>query len=41
VTWKIDRERYRAIPVLSNSEFGAPLELRELFETYHAEASYG
>jgi hypothetical protein len=41
VTWKIDRERYRAIPVLSNSEFGAPLELRELFEMYHAEASYG
>src|SRR5436190_513743 len=30
--WRIDREGYAAVPVLSNGTGGAPLELRSLFE---------
>ena len=30
--WRIDREGYAAVPVLSNGTEGAPLELRSLFE---------
>jgi hypothetical protein len=30
--WRIDREGYAAVPVLSKGTEGAPLELRSLFE---------
>jgi hypothetical protein len=30
--WRIDREGYAVMPVLSNGTEGAPLELRSLFE---------
>ena len=32
--WTIDRQRYRAIPTLSNATTGATLELRPLFEQF-------
>jgi hypothetical protein len=35
--WKIDNERYLAIPVMSNGSVGAPLQLRGLFEMFAAE----
>jgi hypothetical protein len=36
--WHVDAARYCATPILSNGTVGAPLQLRSLFETYHAEA---
>jgi len=39
VEWKIDRDKYRVIPVLSSGEFGKPIELRSLFEQFHSEAA--
>jgi hypothetical protein len=32
--WRVDPERYRAIPLLSNGQVGWPVELRSLFELY-------
>ena len=37
VGWKIDRERYVAMPVMSGGSDGAPLELRGLFEQFFSE----
>ena len=39
--WKTDRTGYRAIPMLSNNTFGAPLELRDLFAQFLLETSVG
>jgi len=36
--WKIDRARYVATPVMSDGREGPPLELRELFEQFLADA---
>jgi len=36
--WKIDRARYVATPVMSDGSEGPPLELRELFEQFLADA---
>jgi hypothetical protein len=36
--WRLDRERYRATPVLSDGTLGAVLELRPLFEQFHSES---
>jgi hypothetical protein len=38
-SWRIDRERYRATPLLSDGSEGPALELRPLFEQYHMESS--
>jgi hypothetical protein len=35
--WKLDRERYVAIPVMSDGSEGPPLELRGLFEQFFSE----
>src|SRR5262245_14937792 len=35
--WQIDRENYRAIPIMSDGKDGPPLELRSLFEQFHNE----
>jgi hypothetical protein len=35
--WQIDRENYRAIPVMSDGKEGPPLELRGLFEQFQTE----
>ena len=32
--WKLDRERYIAVPVMSDGTNGPPLELRGLFEQF-------
>jgi hypothetical protein len=37
VGWKLDRERYVAIPVMSDGSDGPPLELRGLFEQFFSE----
>jgi len=37
--WQIDRERYRATPLMSDGSEGPALELRPLFEQYHSESS--
>jgi Collagen triple helix repeat (20 copies) len=37
IGWKIDRERFLAIPTMSDGEEGAPLELRSLFEQFQIE----
>ena len=34
VSWQIDRERYRASPLMSNGTVGPMLELRGLFEQF-------
>jgi hypothetical protein len=36
--WKLDRERYVAVPVMSDGKDGPPLDLRGLFEAYHDES---
>jgi hypothetical protein len=41
VAWKIDHVAYRAVPLMSDSTFGPPLELRPLFEQFFLEASLG
>ena len=37
-SWRIDPERYRATPLMSDGSEGPALELRPLFEQYHTEA---
>jgi hypothetical protein len=37
--WQIDRESYRATPLMSDGSEGPTLELRPLFEQYHLESS--
>jgi hypothetical protein len=37
--WRIDRERYRATPLLSDGSEGSALELRPLFQQYNSETS--
>jgi hypothetical protein len=37
-SWKLDRERYVATPVMSDGKEGPPLDLRGLFEAYHEES---
>jgi hypothetical protein len=32
--WKIDRERYRAVPLYSDGKFGPAIELRDLFQQF-------
>ena len=39
VSWQIDRERYRASPLMSDGTVGAMLELRGLFERFLSETS--
>jgi len=39
INWTIDRVQYRAVPTMSDGTFGAPLDLRPLFEAYHIEVS--
>jgi hypothetical protein len=34
VSWQIDRNLYRASPLMSNGKIGKPLELRGLFERF-------
>jgi hypothetical protein len=36
--WRLDRENYVAVPVMSDGREGPPLELRSLFEQFHTEA---
>ena len=38
-SWRIDPERYRATPLMSDGSEGPALELRPLFEQYHMESS--
>jgi hypothetical protein len=37
VGWQIDRATFTASPIMSNGSEGPPLELRGVFEQYHAE----
>ena len=37
VEWAV--RDWRAVPVMSDGRIGPPLDLRELFEQYHAEAA--
>jgi hypothetical protein len=39
LSWQIDRERYRATPLMSDGSEGPALELRPLFAEYHRETS--
>jgi hypothetical protein len=39
--WKLNRERYEAIPLMPNGSFGAPLNVRELFAQFWAETGGG
>jgi len=39
VSCQIDPVHYRAVPTMSDGTFGAPLDLRPLFEAYHVETS--
>ena len=36
IGWQVDRQNYRALPVLSDGSEASPLNLRELFEEYDA-----
>ena len=36
--WRLDRDNYIAVPVMSDGREGPPLELRSLFEQFHTEA---
>jgi hypothetical protein len=36
--WRLDRDNYIAIPIMSDGREGPPLELRSLFEQFHTEA---
>jgi hypothetical protein len=38
VSWQLDRQRYRVSPLMSDGKVGPALELRALFQQYHAEA---
>jgi Collagen triple helix repeat (20 copies) len=38
VGWELDRENYAAKPIMADGSKGAPLNLRELFEQFQAEA---
>jgi hypothetical protein len=35
--WRLDRDNYIAVPVMSDGREGPPLELRSLFEQFHTE----
>jgi hypothetical protein len=37
-SWRLDRDNYIAVPVMSDGREGPPLELRSLFEQFHTEA---
>jgi hypothetical protein len=37
--WKIDAAAYRAVPLMSDSSFGPPLEMHDLFEQFLLETS--
>lgn len=37
--WKVEAESYRATPVLTDGTLAEPLDLRALFEQFHAEAA--
>ena len=37
LSWKIERERYVATPVMSDGSDGSPLELHGLFEQFFSE----
>jgi hypothetical protein len=39
INWTIDPVHYRAVPTMSDGTFGAPLDLRPLFEAYNIETS--
>jgi hypothetical protein len=39
VSWMLDRDRYRAIPMMSNGKPGPELELRGLFEQFFSETT--
>jgi hypothetical protein len=34
IGWKVDRERYRAVPFYSDGKPGPAIELRDLFEQF-------
>jgi hypothetical protein len=36
--WRLDRDSYTAVPIMSDGREGPPLELRSLFEQFHTEA---
>jgi hypothetical protein len=36
--WRLDRDNYIAVPVMSDGREGPPLQLRSLFEQFHTEA---
>jgi hypothetical protein len=38
-SWKLDRKRFLAVPVMTDGKEGSPLELRGLFEQFHEETS--
>ena len=38
-SWRLDRERYMAVPVLTDGSEGPTLELRALFEQFMKETS--
>jgi hypothetical protein len=37
-SWRVDRERYQATPLMSDGSEGPLLDLRPLFEQFHTEA---
>ena len=37
VAWQLDREHYRITPLMSDGKVGSMMELRGMFEQYHAE----
>ena len=39
VSWQLDREHFRASPLMSDGTVGATLELRGLFERYQEETA--
>jgi hypothetical protein len=36
--WRLGRDNYIAVPIISDGREGPPLELRSLFERFHTEA---
>jgi hypothetical protein len=40
VGWKVDHERYRAVPFYSDGKPGPAIELRDLFEQFLNETSW-
>jgi len=37
--WKVDHQRYRAVPFYADGKPGPPIELRDLFQQFHNETS--